>query len=351
MTLRIGIIGCGAIGQDHARRLHFKLTGARVVALSDINVEAAQVFSLASGIHARVYASYQDVIQAEDVDALVVASWGLAHEEQVLACIAAGKPVFCEKPLTTTAAGGLRIVEAEVRHGKPLVQVGFMRRFDAGYRALKKTIDAGTIGDVLMAHCAHRNPSVPANYGGDMGITDTHVHEIDVLRWLLDDDYVTAQVVQGRKSRNAQGDLHDPIMVLLETRQGIRIDTEIFVTCRFGYDIQCHVVGETGVASLPEPASVALRSGGRQSTEILMDWKQRFIDSYDVELQEWLHHTQAGLVNGPTAWDGYFASATAEACVEARRSKQIVPIRIATRPAFYDSRTLAGTLQGLQACE
>jgi myo-inositol 2-dehydrogenase/D-chiro-inositol 1-dehydrogenase len=81
--------------------------------------------------------------------------------------------------------------------------------------------------------------------------------------------------------------------------------------------------------------SVPLRSGGRQSTEILMDWKRRFIDSYDVELQEWLDDTRKGIVTGPTAWDGYFASATAEACVEARRSQQITPIRIADRPAFY----------------
>jgi myo-inositol 2-dehydrogenase/D-chiro-inositol 1-dehydrogenase len=337
MTLRIGVIGCGAIGRDHARRLHFKLSGATVVALNDVNLDATEAFAQTAGIPARVYANYQDLIQADDVDALLVTSWGSAHEEQVLACIAAGKPVFCEKPLATTASGGLRIVEAEVRHGKPLVQVGFMRRFDAGYRALKATIDAGTIGHVLMAHCAHRNPSVPANYGGDMGITDTHVHELDVLRWLLNDDYVTAQVVQGRKSRNASGDLHDPMMVLLETRNGIRIDTEIFVTCRFGYDIQCHLVGETGVASLPEPASVGLRLQGRQSTGILMDWKQRFIDSYDVELQEWLLATQRGTVNGPTAWDGYAASATAEACVEARHSKQIVPIVIPDRPAFYAS--------------
>jgi myo-inositol 2-dehydrogenase/D-chiro-inositol 1-dehydrogenase len=335
MTLRIGIIGCGAIGQDHARRLHFKLSGASVVALNDINLEATKAFSVASGINAKVYANYQDVIQAPDVDALLVASWGPAHEEQVLACIAAGKPVFCEKPLATSAAGGLRIVEAEVQHGKSLVQVGFMRRYDAGYRALKKTIEADTIGNVLMAHCAHRNPSAPSNYVGDMGITDTHVHELDVLRWLLNDDYVTAQVVQGRKSRNSHEGLHDPMMVLLETTQGIRIDTEIFVTCRFGYDVQCHVVGETGVASLPEPASVALRSAGRQSTEILMDWKDRFIDSYDVELQEWLEDTKVGIVNGPTAWDGYFASATAEACVEARHSKLITPIRIADRPSFY----------------
>jgi myo-inositol 2-dehydrogenase/D-chiro-inositol 1-dehydrogenase len=334
-TLRIGIIGCGAIGQEHARRLHFKLQGSRVVALNDIDRAGTEAFNEASGIGAKVYDHYQDVIQAPDVDALLIASWGPAHEEQVLACIAAGKPVFCEKPLATSAAGALRIVEAEVKHGKPLVQVGFMRRYDAGYRQLKQSLDAGTIGNALMVHCAHRNPSVPEIYAGDMGLTDTHVHEIDVLRWLLDDDYVTAQVVEGRKTRNTHANLHDPILVLLETRQGIRIDTEIFVNCRWGYDIQCQVVGEIGTAQLPEPMSVPTRLAGRQSTAILTDWKLRFIDSYDVELQEWLDDTRRGVVSGPTAWDGYFASATAEACVEARHSKTIAPIRIADRPAFY----------------
>ncbi|BDT70063.1 inositol 2-dehydrogenase/D-chiro-inositol 3-dehydrogenase [Comamonadaceae bacterium OS-1] len=335
MELRIGVIGCGAIGQDHALRIHRKLSGARIVALNDINLAATQAFNLASGLGAKVFENYQDLIAAPDVDALLVASWGPAHADQLLACIAAGKPVFCEKPMTTSAESGLRVVEAEVQAGKQLVQVGFMRRFDAGYRALKKTLDAGTIGDALMVHCAHRNPSVPEMYVGDMCITDTFVHEIDVLRWLLDDDYVSAQVVEGRKSRNSHAGLHDPVMVLLETSKGIRIDTEIFVGCRFGYDIQCQVVGETGAASLPEPASVALRLEGRASTAIQTDWKQRFIDAYDVELQEWIDATQRGQVHGPTAWDGYFASATAEACVQARHSKAIVPISLAQRPAFY----------------
>ncbi|WP_247535354.1 Gfo/Idh/MocA family protein [Ralstonia pseudosolanacearum] len=336
MTLRIGVIGCGAIGQDHIRRITRKLTGATVVALNDIDRQQTEAFARAERLDARIHDSGHGLIQAADVDAILVASWGPSHEEFVLAAIDAGKPVFCEKPLATSAAGGLRVVEAELKHGKKLVQVGFMRRYDAGYRALKRTLDASTIGEPLMVHCAHRNPEVPQIYTGDMGITDTHVHEIDVLRWLLDDDYATAQVVEGRKTRHAHAGLHDPIMVLLETRKGIRIDTEIFVACRFGYDIQCEVVGETGTANLPEPMSVPLRSAGRASTEILLDWKQRFIDSYDVELQEWIDDTKRGIVTGPTAWDGYVASATAEACVEARRSKQVVPIRVPDRPAFYD---------------
>ena len=338
MTLRLGVIGTGAIGQDHIRRITHKLSGARVVALNDINKAQAHAFATQERLDARVVDTGKEVVDAADVDAVVVTSWGPSHEEFVLASIAAGKPVFCEKPLAITAAGALRIVEAEMKHGRQLVQVGFMRRYDAGYRALKKVLDAGTIGEALMVHCAHRNPSVPESYTGDMAITDTFVHEIDVLRWLLNDDYVSAQVIEPRCTRHAHAGLHDPIIVLLETRKGIRIDAEVFVACRFGYDIQCQVVGETGAANLPEPQSVPLRSAGRASTEILMDWKQRFIDSYDVELQEWIASTQAGVVHGPTAWDGYFAAVTADACIAARHSGQVVPISIADRPAFYDNK-------------
>lgn len=69
-----------------------------------------------------------------------------------------------------------------------------------------------------------------------------------------------------------------------------------------------------------------------------MDWKQRFIDSYDVELQEWIASIGAGEVRGPNAWDGYFASVTADACIEARHARTIVPISVADQPAFYDKK-------------
>jgi myo-inositol 2-dehydrogenase/D-chiro-inositol 1-dehydrogenase len=117
--------------------------------------------------------------------------------------------------IDTTAAGCLRIVEAELKHGKRLVQVGFMRRYDAGYRALREVVAGGKIGDPLMVHCAHRNQSVGDSYTTDMAITDTVIHEIDVLRWLLDDDYVAVQVLYPRKTRNASDHLHDPQLVMM----------------------------------------------------------------------------------------------------------------------------------------
>ncbi len=334
MTLNVGVIGVGMIGREHIARLSNKLVGAKVVALTDVSAKAAdQVASSLDG--AKVYPTGEALIAAPEVPAVLVTSWGPTHETYVLAAIKAGKPVFCEKPLATTAEACLRIVEAEIASGRHLVQVGFMRRYDKGYRALKKTIDDGVIGAPLMVHCAHRNPSVPEAYVSDMAIVDTFIHEIDVLRWLVNDDYVSAQVIVPRKTKYSHAKLDDPILVLLSTRGGLTITGEVFVNCRYGYDIRCEVVGEEGVASLPEPESVILRRDAKLSTAIMQDWKLRFIDSYDVELQDWIDATKAGKVNGPTAWDGYFAAVTADACLKAQHTGKATPIVTKPRPTFY----------------
>ncbi|SPZ47776.1 Inositol 2-dehydrogenase [Agrobacterium tumefaciens] len=191
MTVRIGVIGTGAIGRDHARRISKVLGGAKVVALSDVNHGSAEAVRDDIAPDAEIFATGEELIASPDVDAVLVTSWGATHEQYVLAAIAAGKPCFCEKPLATTAEGARRIVDAEVARGGRLVQVGFMRRYDAGYVALKQAVD-NRIGAPIMVHAAHRNPAVPEQYVTPMAIHDTMIHEIDVLRWLLDDDYVSA---------------------------------------------------------------------------------------------------------------------------------------------------------------
>lgn len=336
MTSRIGVIGTGAIGADHSRRISQALTGGEVVALTDVNAEQAQAVVDSLNLNATVYDNGHDLIENGNVDAVLVTSWGPTHEEFVLAAIEAGKYVFCEKPLATTAEGCQRIIDAEMAAGKRMVQVGFMRPFDNSYRLLKQAIDEGQVGEPLIVHCAHRNPIVPESYVTSMAIQDTLVHELDVLRWLLDDDYKSAQVLFPRKTRHAHSKVEDPQIVLLETVKGVRIDVEIFVNCQYGYDIQCSVVGEDGVVNLPEPQSPLMRKDAKLSTAILTDWKKRFIEAYDIELQAFLDGVQKGEISGPSSWNGFAAAVASDACVKAQESGQIEPIVMPARPAFYD---------------
>ncbi len=126
-------------------------------------------------------------------------------------------------------------------------------------------------------------------------------------------------------------------MVLLETAKGVRIDVEVFVNCRYGYDIQCQVVGEEGLASLPEPMAIVMRKDAKLQNAILTDWKDRFIDSYDVELKDFIEAATKGTASGPTSWDGYVAAISSDACVAAQEAPgSIVPITLPARPALYD---------------
>ena len=335
MTVRIGVIGTGMIGRDHTRRIQQVLAGAEVVALSDYHPDAARAVQADLAPKARVYDKGEDLIAAADVDAVLVTSTGATHEPYVLAAIAAGKPVFCEKPLATTAEGAKRIVDAEVGFGRRLVQVGFMRRYDAGYVALKAAVD-NLIGAPIMVHAAHRNPTVPEHYLTPMAIHDTLIHEIDVLRWLLNDDYVSARVLFPRKAARSHGRLRDPQVVVLETAKGVLIDVEIFVNCHYGYDIQCEVVGEDGIAKLPEPMAIQTRLDAKLQNPILTDWKDRFVDSYDVELNDFIKAAARGTAAGPSSWDGYVAAITSDACVTAQENEgEAVAITLPDRPALY----------------
>jgi myo-inositol 2-dehydrogenase/D-chiro-inositol 1-dehydrogenase len=340
MSVRVGVIGVGMIGQDHIRRITQVLTGGSVTAVND--VDAARAGQVAAGLpsvgqhRAVTHATAQDLIADGNVDAVLVASWGPAHEEQVVAAIAAGKPVFCEKPLAPSSAACQRIMDAEMAAGRRLVQVGFMRRYDAGYRAMKEALDAGGLGAPLLMHCAHRNPSVP-DYGftTEMIISDSAVHEMDVVRWLFGEEIVAASVLTPRRSGQAPEGLQDPLILLLEMAGGVLVDDELFLNAGYGYDVRGEVVCETGTVALADVSEVIVRSGNRHSGRVPVDWRDRFIRAYDAELQEWLNAVAAGTSTGPASWDGFAAAVVTDAALEALRTGQRTAVSMPERPEFY----------------
>lgn len=331
MSIGIGIIGAGVMGADHARTIAAAVGGAHVAAISD--PDAARAAPVAADTGARVLADGAAVIADAAVDAVLIASPDHTHAALVLACLAAAKPVLCEKPLAATVAEGEAIIAAEVALGRRLVQVGFMRRFDPGYAAMKARLDGGECGAPVMLHCVHRNAAVPGFFSSEMVITNSAVHEIDAARWLLGREIVRATVFAPRSVR--PGAVQDRQFLVLEMADGVLVDVEVFVNAGYGYDVRAELVCEQGSLSLAPRDAVVVRHAGRAAAGVAADWRAHFAAAYRAELQAWVQAIRTGQPAGASAWDGYAATAGAAACVTALRSGAPVGVTMPARPALY----------------
>lgn len=331
--LQIGVVGCGAIGRQHIARLTNIVPEAEVAAVCDYVQDAAKAVATQYAI--RFFATAEELIASPAVEAVLITSSDDTHAGFVLEALKWGKYVFCEKPLAQTAADCEKIMEAECKCGQRLVQVGFMRRYDRGYAAMKELIASGELGAPLMVHEAHRNMSQAPGFATDYAVTRVAIHEIDISRWLLDDEYASAQVLAVRQSGMTQGDWMNPQLMLLTTKSGQRIDIEVQTDGAYAYDIQCQVVAERGTINLPDPAAVVKRAGAQCGFPILTDWSQRFIEAYDIEFAVWVKAVLAGNLTGPSAWDGYVACVTADALIRSRTTGIAEPVITIDKPAIY----------------
>ncbi len=330
--MNVGVIGTGTMGTDHARLLATSIAGTSLVAVSDVDTGRAR--AVAGGLPGvRTVTEPADLIADPGVDAVVIASSDETHEEYVLACLAAGKPVLCEKPLAPGTAGCRRILAAETDRGERLVSVGFMRRYDPGYRQLRDTLRAGRIGAPLLLHCVHRNPrSVPGVSEVDV-ITNSAIHELDTCRWLLDDEVATVSVHAPRGAATPA-----PLFLVLETTGGALVDAEVFITARYGYEVRCELVGTDGTVSLDSPPATVLRRDGGYGRALPTDWRPRFAEAYRRELQDWADAVRSGRPwSGANAWDGYAATAVAQAAVAALRSGAARRVEPDPAPSLYRS--------------
>lgn len=333
--LRVGIVGAGMMGADHVKRITERISGAVVSAI--IEPDAGRAAAAAANAPASVaFTSIEDAIEAGAVDAVLIATPGQFHEPVLLPALAAGLPILCEKPLTPDSASSWKVLEAEQQLDRPHIQVGFMRRFDAEYQQLRALVESGEAGELLMLRGVHRNASVPESYTQTMLITDSVVHEFDVLPWVAGSTVASVEVKYPRRNALSPDRLREPILVIIELANGVLVDVEMNVSVRFGYQVATEAVFSESIARIGQPAGLQQWQAGRVSVSEHADFVTRFAPAYDAQVQRWVNAVRAGtLVDGPNAWDGYKVALACEAGVAALTTTGPVPVELPERPAFY----------------
>lgn len=323
MTLSVGVIGLGVMGAEHLRLLREETAGVHVTAICDADTERAGHLSLG----AAVFSDPMAMIASNEVEAVVIASPDATHAGLALACLEVGKPALCEKPLAISADEALRVVDAEVAFGRRLLQVGYMRRFDPAYTEMKLVAQAGGIGAPVLLHNVHRNAAAPDWFTGPMAVTNSFVHEIDISRWLLGSELISAIV------HAAPGG--DPLLITMETDKGEIVTTEVFMNAHYGYHVHAQLIGRTGTVQMSQPSATMVNRNRLHGHVYPDNWVPRFRDAYRVQMNAWVRSIMSGQPAGASAWDGYVATAVAEQIVTALQTGSKAQLFLGARPEIY----------------
>lgn len=309
--LGVGLLGIGEMGRCHVANLRRLVPNAHLIAVADVN--AAHAARIASEFEiAYSYGSLEAMVERKDIDAIVIATPDKFHARGIQIAAAAGKDILCEKPLATSLEDARAAIAAADAAGVRL-QIGFMRRYDAAYRAAKTRIESGEIGEPVIFKSLGRDKDAPpmafyeAALNGMLFYNNT-IHDFDLARWLMNDEVVEAHAyttVAIRPEVERYGDVVASL-VNLKYAHGAIGNVESYTQATYGYDIRTEVVGSKGsvfIGTLQQTPVAFLHAGGR--VEPIADYfLTRFADAYLAEVTDFVDTMLAGRPPRVTAEDG-----------------------------------------------
>ena len=335
MTVRFGLLGAGRIGKVHAKAVSSN-PKARLVAVADAFEKAAADLAGQYGCEVR---SIEQILAASDIDAVVICTPTDTHADLIEQFSRAGKAIFCEKPIHLDVERVKSCLKVVDETGATLM-VGFNRRFDPHFMAVKDAIDKGEIGDVEMVTIVSRDPGAPpVDYIKRSGgiFRDMTIHDFDMARFLLGEEIETviAQAsVLVDKAIGEAGD-YDSVSVMLATASGKHATISNSRRATYGYDQRIEVHGSKGAVSAENqrPVSIELANANGYTRPPLHDFfMTRYTEAYAREISSFIDFVESKSPATPSGIDGLIALALADAALKSAQEGRAVKVSEITGP-------------------
>ncbi len=329
MTVRFGLLGAGRIGKVHAKAVSGN-PDATLVAVADAFPAAAEAIAAQYGCAVR---TIEEIEAAGDIDAVVICTPTDTHADLIERFCRAGKAVFCEKPIDLDVER-VRACMKVVKETGGKLMVGFNRRFDPHFMAVREAIDAGRIGDVEMVTITSRDPGAPpVDYIKRSGgiFRDMTIHDFDMARFLLGEEPVTVTATAAVLVDKAIGEAgdYDSVSVILQTASGKQAVISNSRRATYGYDQRIEVHGSKGMVSAENqrPVSIEVATGDGYTRPPLHDFfMTRYTEAYANEIAGFIASLEKGTPLAPSGADGLAALAIADAALASVKEKRQVTI-------------------------
>ena len=308
--VNVGLIGAGRIGRLHAEHLAFRIPQANLLAVSDIILEAAQKCAAEFGIPKAIQ-DHREIMEDPNIEAVVICSSTDTHAQMIEEAAAAGKHIFCEKPIDFDLARIDRALAAVEEAGVKL-QVGFNRRFDPNFRRVRELVAAGKIGEPHILRITSRDPAPPpieyVKVSGGIFL-DMTIHDFDMARYLIGSEVEEIYAVGGVMVDPAIGEAGDidTAVITLCFENGVIGTIDNSRRAAYGYDQRVEVFGSGGMVAVsnktPDSAVVSDAEGVHGPLPLYF-FIERYVDSYIAEMEAFIECIQQDRMPPVTGIDG-----------------------------------------------
>lgn len=325
--LRIGSVGLGRLGEQHAENIATKIINAELYALCDLNTEKLNSVSDRLGVAHR-FNKFEDMLKLEELDAIVLSSPSGLHTDQISKALAAGKHVFSEKPLGVTVEECKEAEKAVEKYSDKVFMLGFMRRFDQSYMYAREKVISGEIGRPILFRSYSQDPEKFIDgaiaFAGHSGgqFLDMAVHDIDLARWFLKSEPETVYAIGGCYAHNefAKYNDGDNVSCLMKFKNETMVFLMAGRTAPHGYNVETEIIGTKGtlrIASVPQMNLVEILDNSGVRKECSQNFLERFEASYVNEIKHFVDCIINNKEPDVSVYDGTRVSEIAYKCKEA----------------------------------